>query len=246
MTASIADLAGQRPPFASLLRQLRQARRLSQLGLSLESEVAQRHISFLESGRARPGRDVVLKLSRALDLSLRATNGLLHAAGLPAEAAETPIDDPSLGLARDALRLLLARIDPNPAIVVDPAWTVHDFNQGAGRLIAEIARPDALLRASAGRAGPNLIALLEDEAGLRVPMPDRAEVLAHLRGEPLAAPGGNGQPFLPARFTTAAGPLSFLTILGGLGGPRDVTLQELRVEIFFPADDATRTWLAGG
>ena len=245
MTARIALDDGQRPPFASLLRRLRQEKRLSQLGLSLESEVAQRHISFLESGRARPGRDVVLKLSRALELSLRATNGLLHAAGLAAEAAETPIDDPALRIARDALRLLLQRIDPNPAIVVDPGWTVHDFNAGAGRLIAAIARPEALARATAGRPGPSLIALLDDADGLRVPMPDRDQVLAHLRGEAPPAAGGTGQPFLPARFQTPDGLLSFLTILGGLGSPRDVTLQELRIEIFFPADEATKAWVAG-
>ncbi|TDP47859.1 helix-turn-helix domain-containing protein [Zavarzinia compransoris] len=247
MTARIAPDDGQRPPFATLLRRLRQERRLSQLGLALESEVAQRHISFLESGRARPGRDVVLKLSRALDLSLRTTNGLLNAAGLAAEAPETPIDAPALRLPRAALRQLLDRIDPCPAIVVDASWTVHDFNGGAGRLIAAIARPEALARSAAGRAGPNLIALLDDPDGLLVPMPDRAEVLAHLRGE-APAPGSAppGAPFLPATFQAPLGTLAFLTILGGLASPRDITLEELKVEIFFPADDATKAWVEGG
>lgn len=235
----------QRPPFASMLRRLRQERRLSQLGLSLESEVAQRHISFLESGRARPGRDVVLKLSRALELSLRVTNGLLNAAGFAGEVPETPIDDPALTVPRAAFRQLLDRIDPCPAILLDAAWTVHDFNQGAGRLIAAIARPEALARAAEGRAGPNLVALLEDPDGLLVPMPDREAVLAHLRGDGGlgAAPGAA---YIPASFETPDGRLSFMTILGGLANPRDITLAELKVEIFFPADDATRAWVGAG
>jgi transcriptional regulator with XRE-family HTH domain len=240
--------AKRKPPFALLLKELRTQRRLSQLGLALESEVAQRHISFLESGRARPGRDVILKLATGLDLSLRATNSLLTAAGFAGEVEETPLDAPALTIAKGAIEFLLERIEPCPAILIDADWNVHGSNTGAARLLTAIATPDGAARATGAR-GLNLVALLTDEKGLVVPLKEREQLVAHMQGArtvftPTDLPVA--LPFLPTTFVTRDRPLSFLTILASMQGSRDVTLEELRVEIFFPADEVTKAWLDEG
>lgn len=240
--------AKRKPPFALLLKELRTQRRLSQLDLAMESEVAQRHISFLESGRARPGREVILKLATGLDLSLRATNGLLTAAGFAGEIEESPLDAPALTIARGAVEFLLERIEPCPAILVDADWTVHASNTGAARLMTAIATPDGAARATTPR-GLNLISLPKDEKGLVVPLKERDQIIAHMLGaRTVFSPSDQpvALPFLPTTFETADRTLSFLTILASLQGPRDVTLEELRVEIFFPADEVTKAWLDEG
>ncbi len=242
------NAAKRKPPFAVLLKELRTQKRLSQLGLALESDVAQRHISFLESGRARPGRDVILKLAGGLDLSLRATNGLLNAAGFASEAEETPLSAPSLTIAKGAIEFLLQRIEPCPAILIDADWNVHGSNTGAARLLTSIATPEGAARAT-GAQGLNLVALLKDEKGLVVPPKEREQLVAHMLGaRTVFAPTDMpvALPFLPTTFETHDRTLSFLTILASLQGPRDVTLEELRVEIFFPADETTKAWLDEG
>src|SRR3954463_15438204 len=115
-------------PIGDLLREWRQRRRLSQLDLSLEAEISARHLSFLETGRSQPSREMVLLLAEQLDVPLRDRNILLHAAGYAPVFPERPLDDPALRVARQAIDQVLAGHEPNPALAVDRHWTLMASN----------------------------------------------------------------------------------------------------------------------
>jgi len=119
-----------------LLRQWRRRRRLSQLDLACEAEISQRHLSFLESGRSSPSRDMLLHLAEQLAIPLRERNALLVAAGFAPVYSERPLDDPALGAARAAVDLILGAQDPYPALAVDRHWTLIAANKAASRLMA--------------------------------------------------------------------------------------------------------------
>src|SRR5579864_1321904 len=111
-------------PIGDLLREWRQRRRMSQLDLSLEAEISARHLSFLETGRSQPSREMVLRLAERLDVPLRDRNLLLHAAGFASVFPERPLDDPALHVAREAIDQVLAGHEPYPALAVDRHWTL--------------------------------------------------------------------------------------------------------------------------
>lgn len=258
---------GDRGGFAVRLREWRERRGLSQLALALAADVSQRHVSFLELGRNAPSREMVLRLAAALDLPLREQNALLLAAGYAPVWRESALGAPELAVVRRALDLMLAQQEPYPAFVVDRRWNLLLANGGARRLVgfltdaappaAEPAQPinlaDALLAPDALRP---LIANWRDVAlhfvrGVRADaLHDGTAETAALLERLLAYPGVPRAGELPAADDPHAPVLAMhlvkgdtalrlFTTLATLGVPRDVTVQEIRVECFFPADETT-------
>jgi transcriptional regulator with XRE-family HTH domain len=241
-----------------LLRAWRQRRRLSQLDLACLAEVSTRHLSCVETGRARPSRAFLLHLCEHLDVPLRGRNELLVAAGYAPEHTELPLDAPQMAAVHEALALVLRHAEPFPAVVVDRHWDLVRANAGVG-LLLDLVDPDLLARDT------NVLRLSMHPDGLAPHVVDlpgyAAHVLARLRrqagvtGDPgllalhdeLAAlvPAASttvGQPHdvvLPLRLRTPHGELAFFTTLAVFGSAADVTLAELAVEQFFPADERT-------
>src|SRR5215468_8616273 len=247
--------------FGELLRAWRSERGLSQLALSARTGVSSRHLSFLETARASPSRDMVLGLAQALDVPLRDRNALLHAAGFAPIYGETPLDAPSLGPIRDAVQVFLRATEPNPTFVVNRRYDVLDAN-AAGRWLLATFTED-LTRFPRPH---NFARLLVAPSGLRPNVANWAEVArkvlgrlrrevggAHARDAADAALLEEIAPALEevgrASAQTAALPLlvgvtlrrgslglRLFTTIATLGTPLDVTLQELRIETMFPAD----------
>ena len=254
-------------PVGDLLRDWRQRRRLSQLDLALEAEISTRHLSFLETGRARPSRDMVLRLAERLDLPLRERNVLLTAAGFAPVFPQRPLDDPALAAARAAVDQVLAGHDPYPALAVDRHWTLCAANAAVGRLIAgvtpaQLQPPVNVLRLSLHPDGlaPRIANLVEWRSHLLERLrrqveatadPALADLLDELRGLPMPRAPGPPRPVdhaagavaVPLRLVTDAGTLSFISTTTVFGTPVDVTLSELALEAFYPADAASAEML---
>ncbi|MEW9806781.1 helix-turn-helix domain-containing protein [Mesorhizobium sp. ZMM04-5] len=249
-----------------LLRQWRQRRRMSQLDLAGEAEISQRHLSFLESGRAKPSREMVLRLAQQLDIPLRERNHLLLAAGFAPRYGERRLDDPSLDAAREAIRHVLKGHEPNPAIAIDRHWHMVDANAAIAPLLADIADPGLL------KPPVNVLRLSLHPAGLAPRVVNRHEWRLHLLDRLKRQLDASGDPFLadlerelasypagprtqPAHTEVSAGivhplilrsgneVLTFISTTTIFGTPLDVTLSELAIESFFPADQQTATAL---
>jgi transcriptional regulator with XRE-family HTH domain len=265
-TASLREPAHAPPPvfrpFGEHLRFWRQHRRLSQLDLAAEADISTRHLSFVETGRSSPSREMVLRLAERLSVPLRERNALLVAAGFAPMYRERSLDDPALAAARRAVDLILKSHEPFPALAVDRHWNLLAGNAMLQPLLAGadpslLQAPVNVLRLSLHPKGiasqiinlgqwrthifermrqqvqatgdAQLAALLEELRGY--PVPPGAEA-THLEGELL----GVAMPFL---FRSAHGDLSFISTTTVFGSPVDVTLQELALETFFPADPFT-------
>jgi transcriptional regulator with XRE-family HTH domain len=249
-----------------LLRQWRALRGLSQLGLAAEAATTTRHLSFLETGRTSPSREMVLRLAEALDVPLRERNALLEAAGFASVYRESSLDGAELGAIRRVIALLLEAAEPFPCVVVDRAYDVVLANAATTRFFSRLLAPEEL--AALGRlnlmratfhprglhrfvlnweeAAPVLLGRLQREAQ-RCPAGDP---LRRLVDEVLAYPGIVPEWKLPS-LERPLPPVVALHLKHGdlearvfgtittLGTPQDVTLQELRIETFLPADAAT-------
>jgi transcriptional regulator with XRE-family HTH domain len=240
-----------------LLRQWRERRRLSQLELSSQTGVSTRHLSYVETGRSSPSRDLVLRLSAHLDVPLRERNQLLVAAGFAPEFRGTPLDDPAMAAVRAALRVVLDGHGPNPALVVDRAWNLVEANAAVAVLLADVdpallEPPVNVLRVALHPRGmaPHIANLAEWRAHVldRVRRQvgatgDRrlAELLEELGGYPggETATGASGGVAIPMGLTVGAESLSFLTTVATFGTPLDITVDELVIESFYPADVET-------
>ncbi|GGO25336.1 transcriptional regulator [Microbispora rosea subsp. aerata] len=249
-------------PFGELLRRWREHRRMSQLDLSNQAEISTRHISFLETGRAAPSREMVLRLAEHLDLPLRERNHLLLAAGYAPVYGESPLASPQMAAVCDAIRRLLSAHDPYPAVVVDRGWNLVDANDGIG-MLAEGIDPDLLsnvLRATLHPEGlaPHILNLGEWRAHLLGRLrrqitltadPLLGELYAELRGYPCDQPEpevelpGPGDILVPLRVRRAGRELTFFSIVATFGTPLDITVSELAIESFYPADSATAAFL---
>jgi transcriptional regulator with XRE-family HTH domain len=248
------------PAVGALLREWRERRRLSQLSLALDANISTRHLSFVETGRAKPSREMVLNLAEQLEVPLRARNVLLLSAGYAPAYPERKLDDPALAGARRAIDLVLAGHEPWPALVVDRHWHVVAANSAVAPLLAEVspelkAGPVNVLRLSLHPAGlaPRIANLAQWRAhllhNLRAQIEATADpVLAALEAEFLAYPvvdpgeaeGDDlGGVAVPLRLRTEGGVLSFISTTTVFGTPRDVTLAELALETLLPADEAT-------
>ena len=242
-----------------LLRGWRQHRRLSQLDLANVAEVSTRHLSCVETGRARPSRQFVLHVAEHLDVPLRARNELLVAAGYAPVFGHTDLDAPEMASVRQALDLVLRHAEPFPALVVDRRWDLVLANSGIGLMLHAVAphlldpvpnvlrvslHPDGLaphLEDFALYSAHVLTNLRRDAAALGDPallaLHDELAGYPGVRTEmPVDAPPGL---VLPVRLRTPLGRLSFFTTIARFGTAADVTLAELSVESFFPADEAT-------
>ncbi|HYF52877.1 MAG TPA: helix-turn-helix transcriptional regulator [Salinarimonas sp.] len=255
-------------PFGDHLRSWRQRRRMSQLDLALDAEISQKHLSFVESGRSSPSRDMVLNLAERLGVPLRERNVLLLAAGYAPLFPERSLDDPAMRAARAAVEMVLKGHEPYPALAVDRRWTMLAANAAVAPLLAGVAErrlldpPVNVLRLSLHPGGlAPLIANLAEWRGHLVDRlrhqigltgdPGLARLLDELEGYPAGA--GADEPAhdyagvaVPLRLRTPAGVLSFISTVTVFGTPVDVTLSELAVEAFFPADDVTARLLAQG
>ncbi len=241
------------------IRQWRQHRRMSQMALALEAEMSTRHLSFIETGRSQPSREMVLRLAETLDLPLRGRNALLLAAGYAPLHAERPLDDPQLAAARCAIELVLTRHEPYPALAIDRQWTLIAANAAVSRLIGTaaphlLAPPVNVLRLSLHPEGlAPAIRNLGEWRGhllerLRRQIAATADpALVALLGELSAYPTREGAGMtdalagvvVPLHLSTPAGDLAFISATTVFGTPLDVTLDELAIEAFYPADDRT-------
>jgi len=259
--------AAQGGDVGALLRHWRTARRISQLDLSLEAEVSSRHLSFVETGKAQPSREMVLRLAEALEVPLRERNALLLAAGYAPVYRETGLEAPEMAAARRAVEFILAQQEPYPAVVLDRHWNLLMANAATGRFLARF--PEC---AVPGR--PNAMRLLFHPQGLRPFVEDWEGVagimIQRLHREVAGAQSGAetqelleellGYTGVPSRwqrpeldrppaplvavsYRREGIRLSFFSTITTFGTPQDVTLQELRIESFFAADEATRAAL---
>jgi transcriptional regulator with XRE-family HTH domain len=258
--------------FAIQLRGWRQRRGWSQLDLAGRTDISQRHLSFLELGRALPSRDMVLRLAAALDVPLRQHNALLLAAGFAPVWQETRLDAPELAEVREAIDYMLAQQEPFPGVAVDRHWNLLKANGGAVRLVEFLVGPldpKAEINLADALVGPDVlrpylanwadvvryfIRSVEADAAAD----GRAETAALLERlltykdvRPLlkAPPqGAAGSPVLPMHFRKGDVSLKLFTTIATLGTPQDIMLQELRIECFFPMDRAAanvlRSWAA--
>ena len=259
MTSATASRVNS--PVGELLRQWRERRRISQLDLSIQADISTRHLSFVETGRSSPSRDMVLHLADNLDVPLRERNHLLLAAGYAPVFGESALDSPQMAAVRQAVRLVLKAHEPYPAVVVDRKWNLVDANATialltAGAAPALLAPPVNVLRLSLHPQGvaPRIVNLGEWRAHLLSRLrrevavtadPDLTELLDELREYPCDDPAGNvevprpGEVVVPLRIRTEAGQLSFFGTVATFGTPLDVTVAELSIESFFPADPET-------
>lgn len=268
----------QRPPdpdrqldsFGLLLKQWRSQRGFSQLDLAITSQVSQRHISFLESGRAKPSREMVLQLAMVLEIPLRQQNLMLTAAGFAPIHTETDLTAPELASVRKALDFMLRQQEPYPAIVVDRYWNLLLTNDAATRLLTAFIAPDQL-QARFYRDGKiNLMRAMFHPQGFCPFVVNWRDFSKHLLqqlhreaivegesaqstvllNELMSYPGvselwhssnctAQNTLLLTVHLRRGNLELQFFSTVATLGTPYDVTLQELRVECFFPVDQAT-------
>lgn len=250
-------------PFGTHLRHWRRHRRLSQLDLAHEAQVSTRHLSCVETGRAEPSREMVLRLAERLEVPLRERNVLLAAAGYAPMYRQRALDDPALAAARQAVDLVLKGHEPFPALAVDRHWHLVAHNALVPMLMAGAAPqllvpPINVLRLSLHPQGlaPRIANLAQWRAHLLERLQQQITAtgdatLAALRDELAAYPApnvGHDAPaaggelagvVVPFQLVTAEGVLSFISTTTIFGTPVDVTLQELAVESFFPADART-------
>ena len=256
---------GTTSPLGALLKQWRERRRMSQLSLALEAEISTRHLSFLETGRAQPSREMLLLLARTLEIPLRGRNELLTAAGYAPVYHETALEAPELGQARRAFDFMLRQQEPYPAMVIDRHWNILRTNDAMGRVmglfldtaaIESLGPPNAMRLSYHPKALRPFIANWEAVAAAFIQWLHRdflrtgdAET-RRLLDELLSYPDvprrwqsidldASTAPFLAIDFVKGDRRLSFFTLLASLGTPHDITLHELRIECFFPADEAT-------
>jgi len=265
-SAASPAVASQPDMFGPMLRAWRRRRGASQLALALQSGVSQRHVSFLESGRAKPSREMVVQLTTALDVPLRQRNTMLLAAGFAPVYRETSLGAPELTPVRQAIDRMLKQQEPYPAVVIDRLWNLLDANEAA--IAFTVFLNEGPPPPPPPGKQPNLLRSLLDPKGLRPKLANWEEVARYLvsttyaeiladGGEPKAlafieevmaypdVPASfrklrfeeRPQPVLTLDYIVGGKSLSVFTTIATLGTPQDVTLQEVRIECFFPADD---------
>jgi transcriptional regulator with XRE-family HTH domain len=248
----------------ALLTRWRKTRQKSQLALATEAEVSPRHLCFVETGRAQPSREMVIRLARALDVPLRERNALLLAAGFAPVFQESPMDAPALAAVRGALDAILRHQEPFPAVVMNRRWDLLHTNAAADRFFAFLVGdrkppgPPNVLRmmfhpdgarpfvANWAEVAEGLLRRVQREAPGGVPDDDTALLVAEILAYP-GVPASWGEldagspslPVLPVQFRKDGSAFDYFSTVTTLGTPQDVTAQEIRIECFFPSDDAT-------
>jgi len=241
------------------LREWRQRRHLSQLDLAVDAEISARHLSFVETGRSSPSRDMVLKLAERLDVPLRERNVLLVAAGFAPAFPQRPLEDPALKSARQAINLVLKAHEPHPALAYDRHYNLVSANRMVAPLLDGVperllGQPFNILRLAFHPEGlaPRTVNLPEWAAHLLERLhrqceatadPELIKLYQDLKAYPIPARSGPLPPdnnvALPFKLRLNGEVLSFISTTMVFGTPVDITLQELALETFFPADDLT-------
>jgi len=262
----------RRSRFGSLLADWRRLRRVSQMTLAMDAVISQRHLSFIESGRARPSRETVLTITEALDMPLRARNELLDAAGFAAFYPERPLEGAEMDRARESLRRILAHHEPYPAMVLDRSWNILMKNNASKRILSHFLNEAAIAQLSPD-GKPNFMRMMFHPNGLKPHVGSWARtapiLIGRLRREAAAYPGSPSKTLLrellpdaPATFIPGIddAPLAptvaleleigdevlrLFNTLTTFGTPQDVTLQELRIEMSYPTDNASEALLRG-
>jgi transcriptional regulator with XRE-family HTH domain len=266
--AAVVHAGASRASIGELIRDWRRRRSLSQLELALEADVSSRHVSFLETGRARPSREMVLRLADHLDIPLRERNRLLLAAGYAPLYAERSLEAPEMAPVHQALDRFLRAHEPYPAIVIDRHHNLLSANDALGALLEGVAPellepPANALRVALHPRGmaprtlnleewsAHLLHRLRREAALTAD-PELTRLHDELAGYPgvsLDAPRGEdaaGGIVVPLRLRTADRELAFFSTISTFGSAVDITLDELMIEAFYPANAATASHLLQG
>lgn len=241
------------------LREWRQRRHLSQLDLAVDAEISARHLSFVETGRSAPSRDMVLKLAERLDVPLRERNVLLVAAGFAPAFPQRSLEDPALKSAREAINLVLKAHEPNPALAYDRHWNLVSANRMVAPLLDGVpqrllGQPFNILRLAFHPEGlaPRTVNLAEWAAHLLERLhrqceatadPELLKLYQDLKSYPIPARSAPITPdnnvALPFKLRLNGEIMSFISTTMVFGTPVDITLQELALETFFPADELT-------
>src|SRR5882757_2025216 len=240
------------------LREWRQRRRMSQLDRAGEAEISARHLSFVETGRAAPSRDMVLRLAERLEVPLRERNVLLVAAGFAPAFPQRSLDDPALKSARQAIDLVLKAHEPNPALAYDRHWNLVSANRMVAPLLEGVperllGQPFNILRLAFHPEGlaPRTVNLAEWCSHLLERLhrqceatadPELIKLYSELKAYPIparSAPLSSDNVAIPFKMRLDGDVLSFISTTMIFGTPVDVTLSELALETFFPADDLT-------
>ena len=259
------------PAFSDLLRSWRKTHKLSQGALSSDTGISQRHLSFMESGRSAPSRDMVLRLASAFDLPLREKNALLNAAGFANAFSQKSLDDVDLVQARRALEIILKHHEPYGAVVVDRNWNLLMMNDATATLFGQFVDPIGVW-AEIGGEKANVMRLTLHENGLRRFVDNFDETAGYfisqlsseLSSNPFnrearelldevksyrdmpassATQDKSLHPWLPFKLSNESISLEFFSMISTFGTPQDVTLQEIRIETFFPANDSTERYM---
>ncbi|MGB3515505.1 MAG: helix-turn-helix transcriptional regulator [Elainellaceae cyanobacterium] len=253
--------------FSDTLSQIRKARRLSQLELSLRLGVSQRHVSFVESGRAKPSRELLMSWLQELEAPLVVRNEIMLQAEYAPAYGTTRLDDPSLAQVNNALQQLIEAHDPMPALVIDAQWNLLRLNRGGKWLAATLmpglenltdaapinlldllVHPDGFTKPiiNLHEVGPVFLANLRHEASIQPALTPQVDAFAALlntrlgtQHQPLSWPLPTA-PVLTTRYATEYGELAFFSMFTTFGTPQDITLASLRVEHMFAADAETQ------
>jgi len=252
-----------------ILKRWRTARRMSQLDLSVAAGVSQRHLSYLETGRSTPSREMIIHLAIELDVPLRERNTWLKAAGYADVYTEYGLDEPVMSQLRHILETLLAAHEPFPAYIVDRAWNLVISNQAATTLTGMLIPPEAASKFRGNilrlfmhpdglrphidnwrAAAATLLHRVERERRERPGDTDLLELLGEIRSYPdidqlphqLESPAVSDL-LVPIHLQTPAGEMRLLTTIATIGAPYDITLEELRLETLLPADHETEVML---
>lgn len=256
--------------FQDMCRHWRRFRKLSQLDLALAADVSQRHVSWLETGRSKPSRDMVVRLSEAMEIPLRERNVLLKSAGYAAAYRESELDEPAMAPVLDALNKVLHYHDPMPAMVVDRFWNVRKKNRAADMLLSLGEDPQVVMERIGAGDEFNLALLTLHPQGMRQYVANwdqavpafvqrlRSEALAtgdeemRARFESYIALAGELpnhdpltetlMPVLPLELDFHGLKLSLFSVISTFGTPQDITTDELRVEAFYPSNSETENF----
>jgi transcriptional regulator with XRE-family HTH domain len=246
--------------FSETLRDWRRQRRMSQLSLALEADVSARHIAFLETGRARPSRRMVMHLAEVLALPHGARNAMLGSAGYAPHYPEMPLDGAEMTALSGALARTIGRHDPYPGLVLDRLWRIVALNAAALRLLAPIGLGqggsllDALATPGAGAAaienwgevGHHTMLRLRSESRRAGGIPELDAAVRALAADPAVAawaPPDRPRAVLPTVFRAGPVRLSLFSVFAEFGTAEEVRVSDMRIELMFPADAATRALL---
>lgn len=262
----IVNQSQQQTDFQGVLRNWRRFRKMSQLDLALTADVSQRHLSWLETGRSHPSRDMVLRLSEALEVPLRDRNQLLTSAGFAGVFSQKALDDPGMEPVLGVLKDMLEHHEPYPALVLDRLWNVKMKNAAADVLFSIAGDPDALWQAVGDSGEHNIARLTIHPNGLRQFISNWEAVggpfIRRLKREALdsgdaqvmekyleiesiageiidATPDQSLLPVLPLELALGSLKLSLFSVISTFGTAQDITTDELRIETFYPTDTAT-------